>query len=320
MKNIRLSVVLFLLAAVSFAVPASAHQVKWSAETEKLADDLYRVVVTADIDKGWHMYDLGPYESGPNPTVIAFSAEGAAADGKMEVLTAPHRYHDDVYGCEIGTYEGQAKFAQNFRLTAGNESAKVKINVEWMVCDDESCMPPDDAELTVEIGAAAAAEEPAVETVAADTKAAVAPVKDAAGSGSLWALIIEAILWGFAALLTPCVFPMVPMTVSYFLKGEGGPARGHYTAYARGGRRRRDGRHIQLAGYALAAQYHILYSIYGIRGIVLRSIRDYDALVVGQQERLEGRHKRFGRHILPRADAGISVVLLHGSDCRFGAD
>ena len=199
---------------------ASAQQVKWSAETEKLADGLYRVVVTADIEKGWHMYDLGPYESGPNPTVISFSADGAETDGEMEVLTAPHRFYDEIYGCEIGTYEGKAQFAQRFRVAAGRDSAVAKINVEWMVCDDESCMPPDEAELTAELSTAAVAETPA----------AVAPVKDAAGSGSLWALIIEAILWGFAALLTPCVFPMVPMTVSYFLKGEGGPARGRLRA------------------------------------------------------------------------------------------
>ena len=54
--------------------------------------------------------------------------------------------------------------------------------------------------------------------------------KDAAGGGSLWALIIEAILWGFAALLTPCVFPMVPMTVSFFMKSSGSPAMGRFRA------------------------------------------------------------------------------------------
>jgi len=70
---------------------------------------------------------------------------------------------------------------------------------------------------------------PAVGSDSAETEPAAA-VKDAAGDKSLWALIIEAILWGFAALLTPCVFPMVPMTVSYFLKGEGGPALGRLRA------------------------------------------------------------------------------------------
>ncbi|MFR1289660.1 MAG: protein-disulfide reductase DsbD family protein [Alistipes finegoldii] len=114
---------------------------------------------------------------------------------------------------------------------------------------------PDDTELTVELtarpGSAAANSTAAVSPnndssakdtpaeAAADTASGTAPTaaaeivpaqKNAAGGGTLWALIIEAILWGFAALLTPCVFPMVPMTVSFFMKGEGGPARGRFRA------------------------------------------------------------------------------------------
>ena len=220
MKNIRFSILATLLAIVT--ATAAAQNVKWSAEADSAGDGLYRIVLTAKIDKGWHMYDLGPYESGPNPTVITFSSDDAATEGAMEVLSEPRRYVDKMFNCEIGTFEGRAQFAQNVRLAEGRESAEVKIGIEWMVCDDESCMPPDDTELTVKIGTAA--EATSTETVAAT------PAKDAAGSGSLWALIIEAVLWGFAALLTPCVFPMVPMTVSYFLKGEGGPARGRLRA------------------------------------------------------------------------------------------
>lgn len=114
---------------------------------------------------------------------------------------------------------------------------------------------PRDTELTVELtarpGTAAANSTAAVSPnndssakdtpaeAAADTASGTAETtaaeivpaqQDAAGGGTLWALIIEAILWGFAALLTPCVFPMVPMTVSFFMKGEGGPARGRFRA------------------------------------------------------------------------------------------
>ncbi len=221
MKTIRLLIFAAVLAVVGTIVPAAAQQVKWSAEAEQQADGAYRVVVTADIERGWHMYDLGPYESGPNPTVITVTAEDADIEGTVEALTAAHRYFDELYGCEIGTYEGRAQFAQTVRLAEGSDGATVTVSAEWMVCNDESCMPPDDTTLTVTIGTAAPA---------AEVSPAAAPVKDAAGSGSMWALIIEAILWGFAALLTPCVFPMVPMTVSYFLKGEGGPARGRLRA------------------------------------------------------------------------------------------
>ena len=184
-----------------------------------------------------------------------------------------------------------------------------------MICDDTSCMPPEDTEMTIDLtaqaGAATASAATPQDTAPAGTadKAAVAKApdnadggsaqaaaepaqKDAAGGGSLWALIIEAILWGFAALLTPCVFPMVPMTVSFFMKSSGSPAMGRFRAGMYGffivalytlpiaaiivitrivGGRCRDGRHLQLAGDTLAAQYPFLPRIHGIRRIVLRA-------------------------------------------------
>ena len=155
---------------------------------------------------------------------------------------------------EIGTFAGKARFAQQVKLAAAK--ATVKAAIEWMICDDTVCMPPDDTELTVSLtarpGSAAAAvpqplspnndssaKDTPAEAAAADTASGTAPTaaaEDRPGAEecrrrrTLWALIIEAILWGFAALLTPCVFPMVPMTVSFFMKGEGGPARGRFRA------------------------------------------------------------------------------------------
>ncbi len=168
----------------------------------------------ANIPEGYHMYDLGPYVGGPLATALTFTIEGGETVGEVTPLQDAHRYYDDVFCMEIGTYEGVAKFAQEIRLNA--PAATIAITTESMICDDQSCMPPQDSELKLTIG------EP--------TAASNEGPKDAAGDKGLWALIIEAILWGFAALLTPCVFPMVPMTVSYFLKGEGGVARGRLRA------------------------------------------------------------------------------------------
>ena len=218
------------LFAVLIAAMASAQGVSWQSKVEPLEGNAYRIVLEATVPSGYHMYDLGPYEGGgPNPTVITFTpGEGAALDGEVEPLDPPHRYHDDIYGMEIGTYEGTVRFAQKVTLTA--PQALVTAQLEWMICDDTSCMPPEDLELQI------AVPEGAKVAPAAGDQAEVAPAaetpatKDAAGKGSIWALIIEAILWGFAALLTPCVFPMVPMTVSYFLKGEGGAAMGRLRA------------------------------------------------------------------------------------------
>ena len=210
------------------AVTAFAQGVTWKSTVEALEGDSYRIVLEASIPSGYHMYDMGPYEgAGPNATIITFTpGEGATLDGAVEPLVAPHRYFDPTYNMEIGTYEGNVRFAQKVRLEA--PQASVKAQIEWMICDDTSCMPPEDLELTIAIPEGAATSEAVAEV--APTPEAAPAAKDAAGSKSIWGLIIEAILWGFAALLTPCVFPMVPMTVSYFLKGEGGPAMGRLRA------------------------------------------------------------------------------------------
>ena len=232
-KKIRTLLTFLILLATSLT--ASAQSVKWSSAIEHVDGNNYRIVLEATIPSGYHMYDLGPYTNGgPNATTITFTpGEGLQLDGEVEPLTPPHRYFDELFGMEIGTYSTKAQFAQRVTLTA--EQATLKAGIEWMICDDTSCMPPDDTELTIQIpeGSAPAAESAVGTTPAGESgieAAAPAAAKDAAGNKGLWALIIEAILWGFAALLTPCVFPMVPMTVSYFLKGEGGPALGRLRA------------------------------------------------------------------------------------------
>ena len=214
---------LTILAAVLAALTATAQTAEWRHRVEAQGEGLYRILLEATVPAGYHMYDMGPYGAyGPNATTLRFKpGAGTELVGDVELLTSVHRYHDEMFDMEIGTIEGTARFAQEVRLTAPQGS--VVAEIEWMLCDDRSCTPPDDLQLTIRIGDTEAA-APAAE--APET----APARDAAGSKGLWALLIEAILWGFAALLTPCVFPMVPMTVSYFLKGEGGPAMGRLRA------------------------------------------------------------------------------------------
>ncbi len=226
----RIRTLLLPLLLLATTLTAAAQNVKWSSSTEHLEGDQYRIVLEATIPAGYHMYDMGPYEGGPNATSITFTpGEGVALDGGIEQLSTPHRYFDQMFQMEIGTFSGKAQFAQRVTLKAAQ--ATLKAQVEWMICDDTSCMPPEDTELTITLPESSAATA-SIETVpTTPTSEVVAPAaKDAAGSKGLWALIIEAILWGFAALLTPCVFPMVPMTVSYFLKGEGGAAMGRLRA------------------------------------------------------------------------------------------
>ena len=224
--------------AAMIATTVSAQSVSWKSSVQHLDGQTYRIVLEASIPAPWHMYDMGPYEGGPNATTITFTpGEGAVLEGGVEQLTRPERHYDKTFGMEIGTFARKAQFAQSVKLTA--PQATVKAELAWMICNDTSCLPPDDTELTITLPAGATpavqpAETPAKESAAAPETvpaAEIAPAqKDAAGGGSLWGLIIEAILWGFVALLTPCVFPMIPMTVSFFLKGSESASAGRFKA------------------------------------------------------------------------------------------
>ena len=207
-----------LLACVLALTPAVA-QVSWNASSEKVGDSLWRITVQGSIDSGFHIYDTAEYPSGgPNRTVVTFAAgEGYELAGDLVTVSKVSRFFDDTYGMEIGTIEGKAVFTQDVKLLAG--SATVPCNVEWMACDDTSCIPPDDVDLTVTIGEPAASAAPAAKSGRNHT-----------GDGGLWGMILAAILWGLAALVTPCVFPMIPMTVSFFIKGSGDKHTGRFRA------------------------------------------------------------------------------------------
>ena len=195
---------------------AQEQHAHWKTDVEQLGKKLYRVSVTAVIDSTWHIYDTVRTEFGPPATIVEFNVDGKRAEkvGEMTVTGNPHKYYDDIFMMEIGYYEDSVVFSQDFKLK--KKDAQVNIYTEWMACDDNNCLPLADQEMTVAL--------PECATISA-------PAESGSASGdSLWSIILQAVAWGLVALLTPCVFPMVPMTVSYFLKGEGGPAKGRMRA------------------------------------------------------------------------------------------
>lgn len=259
-----LALLLFLL----FWKGGVAAPVEWSVSTEDRNDGTVRVLFTARIEASWHIYDLGPYDDmGPNATTVVFEPnESVTLVGGIESLTRPVRVYDSLFALEIGYFEQTARLAQTVRVKAGVKT-ELKARVEWMACNDESCLPPDEKDFTITLLGPEKEAETSVPEASVDKTQPIEPktesgehqgivqeagtvqnsaidsieyrplpdtstVRDTVsaveqstgttgadnGTKSLWRLIIEAILWGFAALLTPCVFPMVPMTVSFFLK------------------------------------------------------------------------------------------------------
>jgi len=180
------------------------NPVSWELSAAPKADGVYTVTATGSISPSdWHIYDLVERKGGPNPTVFMLGGEGFEAIGAPSIVSSVSMAFDPAFNMEIGTCEGPVVISQDVKLNG--ESADVTATIEWQACHEGDCLVPEEWSDSVHVGAVV--EE--------------APVEAPAGGKSLWGLILEAIAWGFVALLTPCVFPMIPMTVSYFIKQEG---------------------------------------------------------------------------------------------------
>lgn len=218
--NIAKKLFLTLVAVVASiaAVAQPADPVKWSASVEDMGDGAYRLVFEAVPEMGWHLYDMGPYEGGPMATTFTFeSPVGYELVGETKALGESTREFNEIFAMEIGYYAAPVKFVQEVKSAEG---ATIAVVVDWMACNDQNCTTGSN-DFTLQVGASTA---PAV----AEKVEAEQPVEK--GGASLWGLIFAAVGWALIALLTPCVFPMIPMTVSFFLKSSGSVARGRFRA------------------------------------------------------------------------------------------
>ncbi len=213
-KSIFLIMVVALTSLSAAAQPQLFDPVAWSTSVEQVAEGEYRIDFKASIAEGWHMYDLGPYEGGPMATTFTFDPiEGYELVGAITPSKESVREMNDIFEMEIGQYDGNVTFSQIVKAPAG---ATVNVLAEWMACSDQCTTG--EKEFSIKVG------NPAAEA------AAVAAADTASKGGSIWGFILSAMGWALIALLTPCVFPMIPMTVLFFLKGSGSAAKGRFRA------------------------------------------------------------------------------------------
>ena len=261
-----------LLAVVSLAVQAQIHvPLKWNIVLEDTGAPISTLEFTATLDEGWHLYDMNLPEGGPVSTSFIFeTVKGAELVGKPVPSIKPTAFFDELFDMEVRWFANKVTFTQKIKVT---DSKKFKIDgeVEYMVCNDATCLPPEreafeftskqlkttvlpsDKNKTKEPAAAVEDTKPAVvdmvelvpATPVAPNTQKERPKTDNVNNTvtqepALWTPVIEELktfgtattneesswlmifLAGFAggliALLTPCVWPMIPMTVSFFLK------------------------------------------------------------------------------------------------------
>lgn len=246
-KLLKQTVFLVLLFIAGTAAAQILEPVKWSFSHEKTADSQYELRFTATIDQGWNIYGTDLPDGGP----IATSIEIKEGNGFRKVgslrYPKPVEKFDPNFNMQLSMFSGSVTFRQTVEVTS-ERPVSISGEVGFMSCDDKSCLPPDYIDFSFELpgkthAAASVSESTSEDTVAEvteDTEASSEgemleealvdeeiPVteKTGRGKGWFWGTFITGVLGGLLALLTPCVFPMIPLTVSFFLRNAGNRPR-----------------------------------------------------------------------------------------------
>ncbi|MCP9199592.1 thioredoxin family protein [Gramella sp. GC03-9] len=203
--------------------------VQWETQVREISENEYELVTTAIIEPGWHLYSQDVPENGPVPTSFTYNLENKAELIGETTEEEGTEIDDPIFEMRIKYFDEEAEFVQ--RISVGETVGSITAVVEYMVCDDERCLPPTEKDLTFIINENLAAEEVAKDPNAAEEtkqeqQESVADMDQPEEKRSFWGIFIVAFLSGFAALLTPCVFPMIPMTVSFFTKQSKSRAAG----------------------------------------------------------------------------------------------
>lgn len=240
MKKILTTSALFAIAVLT-SVSQIITPVKWSFSA-KMNDNVSGTInVTATIDKGYHIYGMTAVEDGPTPTSISFNqSDGIVLEGSLTVSEEPEKKVDPTFNLLLETWDGTVTFSQNFRITNPEAASAISGAVRYMACNNANCIPPQTeqfavsivahndgtvtAEVTDEIPEAVLPgtlknENPAlVADTDFDIYAPVVSAELSAVNNAWWYLLVMGFVGGLLALLTPCVWPMIPMTLSFFLK------------------------------------------------------------------------------------------------------
>ena len=242
----------FLLLGVVLLLRAQIQEpVKFTTELKQTSDTEVQVIFSATIDAGWHVYST---ELGDGPTSASFNTtvlKGAALKGKLRPEGKEHKAFDEMFGMQVRYFELSARFVQELTLTGG--PYELEGYLEYGACNDENCLPPTKVDFrytgggassAAVAGGSAAAEDAAASASAASAEGSAVPAaaapSAAVGDVDLWQPVITELhqmgeetpqgdlswlyifamgfVGGLLALFTPCVWPIIPMTVSFFLK------------------------------------------------------------------------------------------------------
>lgn len=240
MKRMTTAVITALIALLVHGIAAAApSHVEWSARIENKTAEKGTLIITANIESGWHIYgvdmpDMGDEPGVPDATSIEVEpTAGLVMTSATTTDSKPTVHFDEFLNLNLPWLQGTVELKRDFELSDGVKGVNIKGYVKFMACNDNSCTPPAKYEFSLDFGDMSAAPAAKAEPVAATptpqrdavpalsaTNAWWEPVsvETSTTAQSYWSILLFGFLGGLVALMTPCVWPMIPMTVSFFLK------------------------------------------------------------------------------------------------------
>ncbi|MFZ4106291.1 protein-disulfide reductase DsbD family protein [Flavobacterium sp.] len=238
----KLLIILFAFFAFANGNSQIKKPVKWTSKTEKISDTEFNLVMIATIEEGWHMYSQFTPEGGPLALVVTVINQKGNFEllGKAKESAYKKEFNKDF---EVDEYyfEGTATVIQKVKITNPNTS-KIVVNLDFQACLNQCINDKVDLIFDIPVSVQVEQATSTQDTTKNDTtsvlkketkqEVVIAPKLDPKKEDKkgLWSIFFLAFLGGLAALLTPCVFPMIPMTVSFFTKQSKTPAQGKRNA------------------------------------------------------------------------------------------
>ncbi len=243
MKKVWFSILLLHAVLVGVSAQFESH-INWNFSLKPLEDKKVEIICTAMLDEGWHVYSsVLPENTAEATDIVIEKNDNYVVKETVIEHGIPKKHFDESFDAELAWFDGSATFSKIVQLNTDDEVI-IKGYVYSMVCNDETCMPPEEVEFALNsvTGKSVAIEESGASNAfsfgTASTKSTVdvqvaeekveeiAEPVEAGREESYWGLFLLAFIAGFAALLTPCVFPMIPMTVSFFIKQSPSRSKG----------------------------------------------------------------------------------------------
>ena len=204
----------FLVGILSVSAQVE-NPTRWSFSQKSLGNNEYELVFKAEIEPGWHVYSMYTPDGGPMATTLTFEEAGKGVEllGKA-TENEPKKEHDDVFGVDVWSFENEYIITQKLKVTDPAVAA-IKGTLEFQVCREGQCVMFDES-FDVKIGESVVAKE-SVQTAPAG--------KEVTKDENLFWFFLLGVGYGLIAIVMPCVFPMIPMTVSFFMHGDSNKAK-----------------------------------------------------------------------------------------------